>query len=82
MKTHMPVLNDNPVTAYRETYVVERELETLRQEMVKYRNALMEIRLNGGRVCDVYEVCEHRACHSSYASWAIAAKALGEYRND
>jgi hypothetical protein len=30
-----------------------------------------------GKVCDEYEVCEHRACQSSYTAWAIADRYLG-----
>ena len=38
--------------------------------------ALTEIRVTQGLVCDVYELCTHVACQSSYASWAIADRAL------
>lgn len=38
--------------------------------------ALEEIRNTQGKVCEIYEICEHVACSSSYASWAIADQAL------
>ena len=38
--------------------------------------ALKEIRDTQGKVCDNFELCDHRACQSSYSSWAIADKAL------
>ena len=40
--------------------------------------ALKEIRDNEGKVCDNFELCNHRACRSSYSSWYIADKALKE----
>ena len=41
-------------------------------------DALKEIRDNEGKVCDNFELCDHRACRSSYSSWYIADKALKE----
>ncbi len=38
--------------------------------------ALEEIKKKEGKVCDNFELCDHRACQSSYSSWAIADKAL------
>lgn len=38
--------------------------------------ALKEIRDTQGKVCEEYEICTHRACQSSYDSWAIADQAL------
>ena len=38
--------------------------------------ALEEIRNTQGKVCEIYEICEHVSCSSSYASWAIADEAL------
>jgi hypothetical protein len=32
-----------------------------------------------GKVCAEYEVCEHRACRSSYAAWAIADRYFGSH---
>lgn len=40
------------------------------------RAALQEIKDTQGKVCDEFELCKHRACTSSYSSWAIAADAL------
>lgn len=37
--------------------------------------ALEAIRMQG-KVCEIYEICEHVSCSSSYASWAIADEAL------
>lgn len=39
-------------------------------------SALKEIKETQGRVCNVFELCDHKACRSSYSSWAIADKAL------
>lgn len=38
--------------------------------------ALKEIKNEQGKVCAEYEICEHRACKSSYVSWALADKAI------
>ena len=38
--------------------------------------ALREIRDTQGKVCDNFGLCHHRACQSSYCSWAIADEAL------
>jgi hypothetical protein len=38
--------------------------------------ALEQIKREEGKVCDQYEICEHRACQSSYAAWAIADATL------
>lgn len=40
--------------------------------------ALREIRDAQGRVCSNFELCKHVACQSSYSSWVISDKALGE----
>jgi hypothetical protein len=53
-------------TMYRRL-AVERDL---------YWDALHKIRTREGKVCDHYEICEHRACQSSYAAWAIADAAV------
>lgn len=45
-------------------------------EADQLREALEQIRLVAGKVCDSYETCDHPACQSSYAAWAIADKAL------
>ena len=45
-------------------------------ELERYQAALAEIRDTQGKVCSEYETCDHVACRSSYAAWAIADKAL------
>lgn len=40
------------------------------------KKALKEIRDKQGKVCDNFELCNHRACQSSYSSWHIANEAL------
>lgn len=52
------------------------ERDALATENAALREALVEIRTTQGKVCEEYELCTHRACASSYASWAIAEKAL------
>ncbi len=43
--------------------------------------ALEEIRRDCGHVCELFEICTHRACSSSHAAWEIADAALkGETR--
>jgi len=39
-------------------------------------DALAKIKSEQGKVCSEFEMCKHIACQSSYASWAIADKAL------
>jgi hypothetical protein len=43
-------------------------------------DALEKIKSEEGKVCDQYEMCEHRACQSSYGAWAIADAALARLR--
>jgi len=38
--------------------------------------ALMMIHRDAGKVCADYEICDHVACDSSYAAWAISDSAL------
>lgn len=45
-------------------------------ELEMLRSALEKIRDEEGRVCEEYEICTHRACSSSYRSWAIADQVL------
>lgn len=45
-------------------------------------DALQAIKRDEGKVCDEYETCEHRACQSSYAAWAIADAALRKIAGD
>lgn len=49
-----------------------REVERRR----KLRKALGSIKSTQGKVCQSFEVCEHAACASSYAAWAISDKAI------
>lgn len=51
-------------------------LNTVRAERDRYRSALDRIRSMYGRVCEEYEICEHRSCHDSYSAWAVADEAL------
>lgn len=44
--------------------------------IARLREALERIRRDEGKVCAVFEVCDHRACQSSYTAWAIADEAL------
>lgn len=53
--------------------------DKVRVERDRYAEALREIRVNEGKVCDHYEVCDHRACSSSYTAWAIADAALSPF---
>jgi hypothetical protein len=56
----------------------EQEMEALRQRTERAEAALREIREAQGRVCAEYDTCQHIACQSSYAAWAIADAALAE----
>lgn len=42
--------------------------------LAKGRLAL--IRSRGGKVCGRFETCRHKACESSYGTWAIADEVL------
>ena len=44
--------------------------------------ALIQIRKEEGKVCDNFELCNHRACRSSYSSWYIANEALKKISED
>lgn len=48
------------------------------REQRNLERALQEIKDTQGEVCDNFELCDHRACRSSYAAWAIADEALNE----
>ena len=41
-----------------------------------YKKALEEIVNTQGKVCSMFELCNHESCRSSCASWFIADKAL------
>ena len=45
-------------------------------EVERLRAALERIKRDCGRVCDEFELCQHRACQSSYEAWAIADAGL------
>ena len=50
-----------------------------REDRIKeLEDALRKIIEEQGLVCSNYEICKHRACNSSHASWEIASKALEE----
>jgi len=51
-------------------------LPALLAERKRLREALEEIRRVQGKVCDQFEICHHRACESSFSSWAIADTTL------
>lgn len=57
-------------------WVNQRRIDYLEDRIAHLEVALREIQCNEGKVCDHYEICEHRACQSSYAAWAIADAAL------
>lgn len=69
-----------------EEYTDNGELRTrlaeVEAENRKLRDALTEIRDQQGKVCDEYELCNHESCRSSYASWAIASRALERGSDD
>ena len=46
------------------------------RQLERLRDALTEIRDEQGRVCSQSDTCTHASCRSSYASWAIAHRAL------
>ena len=48
----------------------------LARMVLRYRDALREIKTEQGRVCGEFEFCRHDACQSSYSAWAIADAAL------
>ena len=52
--------------------------KTARKKLAVALQALEDIRESQGKVCPIFEICEHTACNSSYAAWAIADKALHE----
>ena len=55
---------------------IKEELEKAVEKITLYENALVKIRDEEGKVCEGYDMCHHRACTSSYNSWAIASAAL------
>ena len=69
-----------PNRDYQEGYQQGRALRDA--EVEGLRTALVYIRDHLGQVCEVYEVCAHAACASSYAAWAISDRALKEPRRE
>ena len=61
---------------FEEYIPVYGELLALRTANAGVAGALQEIRRDQGRVCDGFDLCDHLACASSYASWVIADRAL------
>jgi hypothetical protein len=55
----------------------ESDEHRLRRQLAGAVEALRRIKDEEGKVCDQFEVCDHRACNSSYAAWAIADEYLG-----
>jgi hypothetical protein len=55
---------------------VKELIEEALQKLTIATEALKEIRDTQGRVCDNFELCNHKSCQSSYSSWAIANQAL------
>jgi hypothetical protein len=51
-------------------------LAKVEAERDRYRDALLKIRNELGGVCEMFEICEHRACRDSYAAREIANEAL------
>lgn len=60
----------------------QEHLERVEEERDRLRAALFEISVGQGKVCSHYEICEHEACASSYASWAIAHAAVSPPAED
>lgn len=52
------------------------ELPLVRQQLAGAVSALRRIKDEEGKVCDQYQVCDHRECSSSYAAWVIADQYL------
>ncbi len=52
------------------------EAEWVIKRVRELEGALQKIQKDEGQVCDSYEVCVHKGCESSYASWLVAFKAL------
>ena len=53
------------------------DMKRLMGECRRLRAALQEIRDTQGKVCELYEICQHQSCRSSYESWCIAEQVLG-----
>jgi len=56
--------------------VISGGIDEAAKRIEELEAALVKIRDEEGRVCDAYEVCDHRACESSYRSWVIADDVL------
>lgn len=68
------LLNNNNDRAYW------AELKLARQQLKIACEALGDIRNTQGGVCDRFETCGHKACQSSYTSWAISDHALNKIK--
>lgn len=55
---------------------MNNEMRRMTERVTGLRLSLTKIRANEGKVCWNFELCEHGACRSSYASWQIADTAL------
>jgi len=61
----------------RDCFVCYPDDPSILAENKRLREALERIRNQSfGQVCKTYEICHHRACHASYAAWAISDEAL------
>jgi hypothetical protein len=56
--------------------VAAEDFDRLAQQHTAAVEALRRIKADEGKVCDQFEVCNHRACNSSYTAWAIADEYL------
>lgn len=65
---------------YRQSILSQRDFYAVSGRYAEttqcYLDALQEIHRTQGKVCEHFETCKHIGCQSSYASWAIADKAL------
>ena len=52
-----------------------------RERAERAEAALARIKEAAGKVCEQYEICEHPACESTYAAWAIADEYLSGVRS-
>lgn len=55
---------------------LRNRLEQAQQRIGELEGALRKIRDEEGRVCELYEICTHLSCMSSYNAWAYADQSL------
>ena len=64
----------------KQIITIEQEYQDAKKDLwlniLVLQTALKDIKNTQGKVCQQFEICEHRACKSSHASWEIADKAL------